>query len=246
MKEKSRWFYTDRAQASKTRAVVFIVHGLNLRPSKMDPLAEFFARHNCDVLRSALGDDPKKWEEKFSDDYEKAREHAEIMQRPLYFVGYSLGALIGLSFIHTHPEHEIKKMALFAPAIKTRWYTSISAWLAKLFPRGSLPSFNLKEYREREKTTLAEYKKMHELQKSLADASFALPAVILSSPKDELVDHRKLVKFARANSPWAVEEVSNLNSPLSKKYHHLMIDDMSLGQSEWEKILKILTGHFTL
>jgi alpha-beta hydrolase superfamily lysophospholipase len=245
MKEKSRWFYTE--QTHETKAVVLIVHGLNLHPKKMDVLAKFFTDHNCDVLRSALGDDPKRWEEKFENDYDKAREQSEILERPLYFVGYSLGALVGLAFLEAHPFHSVKKMALFAPAIHTKTFTKLSAALAFLFPKGSLPSLNLKEYRERNKTTLAEYKKMHELQRKIKSVnSFSLPTIVIASRKDELINHPKLEKFAGKNPLWKVEEISNSDSPLPKKYHHLMIDDMSLGRFQWEKILNILAAHFTL
>lgn len=245
MKEKSRWFYTE--QTHETKAVVLIVHGLNLHPKKMDVLAKFFTDHHCDVFRSALGADPSMWEEKFESDYEKAREQAEILERPLYFVGYSLGALAGLAFMEGHPFHALKKMALFAPASHTKKFTKLSAMLAYLFPKGKLPSLNLVEYRDRDHTTLAEYKKMHEWQRKIkTENNFSLPTIVIASRKDELVSFGELEKFAAKNPKWKVEEISNIDSPLPKKYHHLMIDDISLGQFQWEKILNILAGHFTL
>lgn len=244
MKEKSRWFYTN--EPARTKAVVLLAHGLNLHPKKMDALARFFTEHNCDVLRIALGPDPKKWEEKFGDDYDKAREHADILQRPLYFVGHSLGALTGLYFMLKNPVHEFKKMALFAPAIHTRPFARLSAWLSYIVPGGCLPSLNLQDYRERDYTTLAEYRKLYEFQKEVRQAKIEIPALIILSRKDELIHYKKMEKFASQNSNCTLMEISNQGSPLPKKYHHLMIDDRSLGQSEWEKILKNLTAYFTL
>jgi pimeloyl-ACP methyl ester carboxylesterase len=244
MKEKSRWFYS--AQTEKTKAVVLIAGGLNLDPKKMDTLALFFSRIHCDVLRIAIGPDPLQWEDKFADDYDRAREHADVLGLPLYFVGYSLGALLGLHFMSKHSDHLIKRIALFAPATQTKAFTKITAWLALLFPKGSLPSLNLTDYRDRNYTTFAEYKKMHEIQKEIHRKTFHVPALIFSNPKDELIDHRKLEKFAGMNAEWKVMALSNQGSPLSRKYHHLMIDDQSLGRSEWEKILKNLSIHFSL
>lgn len=244
MKEKSRWFYTG--ETAKTKAVVLIAHGLNLHPAKMDSLARFFTEKNCDVLRMALGSDPEKWEEKFADDYDKAREHAEVLERPLYFVGYSLGALAGLHFMLKNPDHEFRKMALFAPAIHTKAFARLSAWLSYIVPGGCLPSLNLKDYRERNYTTLAEYRKMYEFQKDVQPAAVGIPALIILSRKDELIHFKKMEKFASQNRNCTLMEISNHGSLLPKKYHHLMIDDMSLRQSEWEKILKNLTAHFTL
>lgn len=244
MKEKSLWFYTN--DTARTKAVVLIAHGLNLHPKKMDHLARFFTDQNCDVLRIALGSDPLKWEEKFGDDYDKAREHAEVLERPLYFVGYSLGALTGLYFMQKNPTHVFKKMALFAPPVHTRAFARLSAWLSYLIPGGCLPSLNLKEYRDRPYTTLAEYRMMYAFQKEVAKTSLTIPALIILSRRDELIHYKKMEKFASQNGHSTLLSISNHGSPLPKKYHHLMIDDLSLGQSEWEKILKSLTAHFAL
>jgi len=244
MKEKSRWFYTT--ETAQTKAVVLLAHGLNLHPKKMDVLAEFFTNSHCDVLRISLGPDPLQWEEKFKDDYDKAREHAEVLGLPLYFVGYSLGALTGLHYMMKHTDHEFKKMALFAPAIQTKAFTKLSAYLSFLFPRGCLPSLNLREYRDRNFTTLAEYKVMYQMQHELQMHSCFIPALIFASTQDELIHYANLAKFAGAQEHWKMITISNQDSPLPKKYHHLMIDDQSLGQSEWQKILKNLTAYFEL
>lgn len=249
MKEKSRWFYTRESAGQgtvTTKAVVLLAHGLNLHPKKMDVLAQFFTESHCDVLRISLGPDPFQWEEKFKDDYDKAREHAEVLGLPLYFVGYSLGALTGLNFMMKHTDHQFKKMALFAPAIQTKAFTKISAYLSFLFPRGCLPSLNLREYRDRDFTTLAEYKTMYQMQKELKVPQIFIPALVFASTQDELIHYSNLAKFAGTQKDWQLITISNQGSPLPKKYHHLMIDDQSLGQSEWEKILKNLTAYFDL
>ncbi len=242
--EKSKWFYTEFKE--DTQAVVLLAHGLNLKPSKMDQLASFFNSKKCDVLRISLGDNPDRWEEKFNNGYDEALEHAQILERPLYFVGYSLGALMGMHFLATHPHHQIKKLSLFAPASHTRLYTRIPSLLFYLFPKSALPSFNLPDYRSREVTTLLEYKKMHELQKEIKENDFYLPTLVIQNPKDELVDSSELTKFASSNSYWSTLEISNRESQLPKKYHHLMIDENSCGQPMWQKILKNLTAHFSL
>ena len=244
MKEKSRWFYTR--DTAHTKAVVLLAHGLNLHPKKMDALAQFFTESHCDVLRISLGPDHLHWEEKFKEDYEKAREHSEVLGLPLYFVGYSLGALTGLHFMMKHPVHQFKKMAVFAPAIQTKAFTKVSAYLSFLFPRGCLPSLNLREYRDRNFTTLAEYRRMYEMQKELQFYKSSIPALVFASTQDELIHYTNLEKFAGTQPSWKLVTISNHDSPLPKKYHHLMIDDRSLGQSEWEKILKNLTAYFDL
>ncbi|MGZ3789962.1 MAG: alpha/beta hydrolase [Bacteriovorax sp.] len=244
MKEKSEWFYTE--YKSDTKAVVLLAHGLNLDPKKMDELASFFNSKKCDVLRIALPENPSLWTDQFGDDYEAALEHAEILQRPLYFVGYSLGALVGMYYMATHPNHQFNKLALFAPASHTRLYARIPALLSFIFPRASLPSLNLVGYRKRNKTTLAEYQKMIQLQHEIKSNDFNLPTLLIVSSRDELIASGKLSKFAALNPLWKTLQVSNRESQISKKYHHLMITEESLGHSMWQKILKNLTEHFSL
>jgi alpha-beta hydrolase superfamily lysophospholipase len=246
--EKSKWFHSDFNE--DIVAVVLIAPGLNLLPSKMDELAKYFASKKCDVFRISLGENPDNWAEKFSDSYDEAQEHAEIIQRPLYFLGFSLGALLGVHYIARHPFHQFKKCILMAPATHTKIYTIIPAMLASIFPTGSLPSFNLKNYRERPRTTLAEYKKMNSLQKeinnSLKKNDLNIATLLITTPEDELVASSKLTKFAATNKLWKTLSITNKESLLPKTYHHLMIDSDSIGLKEWEKMLQSLSDHFVL
>ncbi|MFA6238418.1 MAG: alpha/beta hydrolase [Bacteriovorax sp.] len=247
MSEKTKWFYTEFK--NDTRAVVLLAHGLNLRPDRMDQLAIFFTSNKCDVLRISLGADPDKWVDRFHDDYDAALEHAEVLQRPLYFVGFSLGALIGIRFLLKHSDHQFKKLVLFAPATHTHFYTAIPAMLGHLAPSIGLPSMNLLNYRERKSTTLNEYKKMHELQNdikyALKNNSINIPTLLITSPNDELVESSKLIKFAQSNPHWQCLEVSNHGSQLPRKYNHLMIDSEALGPEQWEILLKRLISHLS-
>lgn len=248
MSEKTNWFYSGLN--TDNLAVVLLAHGLNLRPDKMDELAGFFIANKCDVLRISLGANPDNWENIFEDDYESALRHAQKLDRELYFVGFSLGALMGVHYILKHGDHQIKKMALLAPATHTHWYTSIPAILGYLFPSIGLPSLNLENYRERNNTTLNEYKKMRDLQrrikKELEINTINIDTLLITGPHDELVDNEKLNKFAQSNPHWSTLEVTNSKSPLIKKYNHLMIDSQAIGPEQWEILLKHLKSHFAL
>lgn len=246
--EKSKWFHSE--SKNETMAVVLIAPGLNLLPSKMDSLASFLASKNCDVFRISLGVNPKYWTDNFSDAYNIALEHAQIIQRPIFFLGFSLGALVGVHYIIRHEEQQFCKIVLMAPATHTKPYTIIPAVLASIFPNGSLPSFNLENYRERPKTTLLEYKKMRILQKelknSLKNNVLNIPTLLITDPQDELVNSHKLTKFAALNPLWTSLKLTNEGSLLPRKFHHLMIDSEAIGAAEWDKLLKHLTLHFGL
>lgn len=246
--EKSKWFYSKFRE--DTKAIVILAHGLNLLPSKMDELALYLASKKCDVLRISLGSDPEKWTTKFSDYYDEALEQSEILERPLYFLGYSLGALLGVDFIVNHPQHKITKCALIAPATHTKLMTKLLSVGGILFPKLSIPSFNLEKYRQQPRTILLSYKIINHLQKKLKklfnEKSISIPTLLVTSKDDELINSSRLTKLAALYPNWATLELTNKRSQLPIKYHHLMIDSESLGRDEWEKLLKILTIHFAL
>lgn len=137
-----------------------------------------------------------------------------------------------------------------APATHTRFYTLIPALLARIFKKGSLPSWNLENYRQKSKTSLEEYKQIHDLQREIKSFlhknSVEVSTLLITNPKDELVASNRLTKFAATNPQWKALSITNKGSQLPKKYHHLMIDKEVLGDLEWENLLKSLTNHFGL
>lgn len=248
MSEMDKWFHNDSKE--NTKAVILVAHGLNLLPSKMDELAHFFTFKNCAVLRISLGNNPKEWIYKFSNSYNSALERSKIFNCPLYFLGFSLGALIGIHYIIKNPKHQFKKCVLMAPATHTKFYAKIPAFLYFIFKKGSLPSFNLKDYRDRPKTTFAEYQEIRAIQKeikiSLTKNELHIPTLVIFAPKDELINSSKLVSFASSNPFWKTLKMANKESRPYRKYHHLMIDSKALGPKEWAKLLNNLTSHFAL
>lgn len=247
MSTNSLWFYTS---ANIKTGIVILAHGLNLKPSKMDQLACFFSAKGCDVLRIELGRNPNLWSKNFHYDYVRAALRAKEELLPMYFVGFSLGALVGVHYMLTHTDHQFQKVALLAPACHAHWYTFFPAMLGHIFPWISLPSFNLADYREGPSTTLLEYKKMHglakEVQKHLQVRPLDIPLLLIYSPKDELVSHQSLKNWAKSEPQCTSLEISNQTSQLPKKYHHLMIDELTLGPKDWEKLIHAFIRHFSL
>ncbi len=248
--EKSKWFPSE--YKADIHAVVLIAPGLNLLPSKMDQLAHFLASKKCDVLRISLGNKPDLWTETFSDAYDEALEHAEILQRPLYFLGFSLGALLGVHYLIRHPHHKFQKAILLAPATHTNLWNLIPAFLGNFFPKLKIPSLNLPNYRQSSSTTLFEYKKIYDLQNQIKNNlkndknEINIPTLLIFNSQDELVDTHKLSKFAGLNPMWRTLKLTNYDSLLPRKYHHLIIDSEAIGAEGWEKVLKSLTGHLSL
>ena len=85
-----------------------------------------------------------------------------------------------------------------------------------------------------------------EIQSDLKKNELNISTLLVINNQDELVASNKVAQFADSNPHWKTLMLTNQGSPLSKKYHHLMIDSASLGEQEWNKLLKSLATHFDL
>ncbi len=256
-KETSKWV---EAKTDKPKAIALVAHGLNLRPSKMDSLVEVLTEENIEVLRISLGghrgskreglfNSHQGWRNEFQAHYCLALKKASKESLPIYYLGFSLGALIGLDFLNTQDFHHIKKMVLISPASDVHWYSKIPGKLGWIGGRISLPSKNLKEYRSQPSTSLASYKSMKLSQESLEDMninSLNIPTLIYVDPDDELVSLKKIKDRISKNSldHWKLSTISNEGSTLKKTYHHLIVDRPSMGPKVWDRVTTDIKNHF--
>ena len=135
-----RWYKNQGRE--KTKGVALVIHGLNLRPDKMQTIISVLAESGMDVLRLSLRGHGENYTHRADMDEEQARleafkavsfplwlneaylaytqvrEKAAQKKVPLFFVGFSLGGLIGLDLFASQPEVYYDRMILFAPAIK--------------------------------------------------------------------------------------------------------------------------------
>lgn len=254
--ELSKWINPK----SQIKAISLVAHGLNLRPSKMDALSKELSKSGIKVLRVSLAGHrgSKKeglytthdaWRNEFQAHYCLAYKEAKSQGVPLYFLGFSLGALVGLDFLNTQEHHDISRMLLIAPASDVHWYSEIPGKLGWIGGRISLPSKNLKEYRSQPSTSLASYRSMKKAQASLKKMnvkSLNIPTLIYVDPDDELVSLKKINKRIKENKldQWNTKELSNSGSTLKKTYHHLVVDKASMGPHQWELLKRELKRHF--
>lgn len=255
--ETSKWF---SAIGPKAKAIALVAHGLNLKPSKMNSLVKVLTNENIEVLRVSLGGHRgsqreglytthQGWRNEFQAHYCLALKKAKRDSLPIYYLGFSLGALIGLDFLNTQDFHQVKKMILISPATDVHWYSKIPGKLGWIGGKISLPSKNLKEYRSQPSTSLASYTAMKKSQKSLVDMninSLNIPTRIFVDPDDELVSLKKIKKRISKNSldNWKLEAISNKGSTLKKTYHHLVVDKDSMGPKVWERVTTQIKNHF--
>jgi len=247
-------FVWIRSKAS-VKAIAVVVHGLNLKPEKMNSLSEVLNQEGVDVLCLALAghrDDRtnsllemKKvrrldWLQEFHSAYAEARQESEKRHLPLNFLGYSLGALLGLDAMAGDPTLRFERLILVAPAVGLKippfLLKVLGAILGKTFMIGSQ---NLKDYRAQPGTSLAAYAALASSHRSLPSncpESFRIPTLVMIDPKDEFVSLKKLRKWIKnkdLQSIWKVVEISSPRSLNEKVRHHLMVDEASVGVQNW-------------
>lgn len=257
--------WVDQPQNSKPKAVVILLHGLNLKPAKMDGWANMLTQNGALVIRFALyghrgffGEmaqvKEEVWRKQFVEALEKAQELSLQHKAPIHFMGFSLGALVGLeSLTHFAKSNiAIEKMVLIAPAIATPWYShaavSMFSWLGRGF---TLPSRSPKHYRANNGTTIAAYQALFELKKSIHDKKFLncnVPALILIDKHDELVPMEGVKKIINDNklSHWQLEVVDNRNAYRNFGFRHLMVDEEAVGPDLWKALAKKVIHHLNL
>lgn len=245
------------------KAVIVLVHGLNLKPEKMNALADFLRAQGADVLPVTLSghggtmEEFKKasrdiWIGEMQDAFGRAGRRAKENNAPVYFVGYSLGALVGLDFLNSVEGENARcgKMVLLAPAISIRGRSYLLKLLG-MFPSMVIPSLSPEDYRAHSGTPMAAYKALFQSVSSLEKEGLArsnVPTLVLVDPKDELVSAEGLGALTRQFrlDQWKLLEVTNAGSPLKKKYHHLIVDENALGTDQWRQMRDAIKDHLGL
>jgi alpha-beta hydrolase superfamily lysophospholipase len=254
--ENPRWaFSTD----TNPKGVFLVVHGLNLKPSALDPLCGFLASQGFHSYRITLRGHNEPQGESF-DAAEWQRDVAEatatIRSRfpdlPFYALGYSIGGLLLTNAFDSNSSITTPRgMILLAPAISLRTFADVATTLSIPPPLSwSVPNLAPPAYRRYELTpifwytnTLALYDTMESIQ--TASRLKRIQTLVVLNPNDELVSEggtRRWIEEHLLTPEWRVELIHPAPSEGLLK-EHLIIDQTSLGESEWTH-LRSLVGAF--
>ena len=234
------------------RGTVILVHGLNQRPSSLDPLADEIRTLGYNTYRITLHGHEVEGTEAFTEsDWEEdlLRAYHTVERQPgstpIYLLGYSLGGLLVTRVLDTHPELTPRGVILLAPALSLRVLPQ-SGYLLTLFPPTTLSVPNVAPPRYRRfantplfwyRNTLHLYSATRTLQNPQRLAS--VPTVIVANPRDELVSLSGLHEWLQDNqlaSNWNMRTIRPAGiSPTTPE--HLIIDQYSLGFPVWENLL---------
>ena len=236
--------------------MALLIHGLNLRPERMSGIAEMLAKRGVECLNLSLSGhaaaDPERletfksvsrnqWLGEARQAYQLARERADALGAPLLLVGFSLGAAIGGDLASGSPgEVHFDAMILFAPAFSIHWYTRMLRCLSPL-PRLALKSFSPADYAANPVTPVAAYSALFQSIAAVRAQHARVTtgdALIFVDPKDELVSFRGLEALCaeQGGGRWQLVSVSKRLRSDRRDFHHLIIDEESLGPERWAEV----------
>ena len=252
-------------QLTQPRSCAWLLHGLNTKPEKMNSLLEHLKKHSPNASVGVLSGHQSEmkpheevtasiWRREFSTQWNDAISDCSRSDDRRIFVGYSLGALTALSLLDGSTEIQAPThMILIAPALKLRKKVALVKMLSWL-PFGALPSPNHKDYRARDWTSFSAYNALFELnnawQKNSWKISRTIPTVLFLAKEDELVDSQSIAEKVKEFPLWKNTWISNETATLKPAYHHLILDEASVGKDSWaimkshiDQLLRIESKH---
>lgn len=234
-----------------TLAVTLVVHGLNVKPAAMEPLITWLTHQGSAVYLVQLSGHyesgtpikevtPALWQEEMSAGYHKAKQATADNGVPLYFLGYSLGALLGQTMIILQQESAcFDRQVLLAPATAIRTRSYLLRLLFFLGKQWMLPSFTPEAYRANKALPLHIYQCLFAEEKKLLKgmcSQLDIPTLIILDPKDELISYQKLQRLIKQYK-LTQSKVLALHHHLegrAGRYHHLILNEETMGATNWQ------------
>ncbi|MDA8126177.1 MAG: alpha/beta fold hydrolase [Deltaproteobacteria bacterium] len=263
----ARWHH--KSLFKRLRGVAVVVHGLNLKPERMTSLIRLLNRAGIEAVNVSLyghgdnylpGGNPEEarlesfrsvtyalWSSEVYEAYRKAHLLAKRKKVPVFFIGYSLGGLLGCELIVSRTDVRFDRMVLLAPALKIQ----LQPYLLKVllpFPDYVLDSLSPIAYRANKGTPMSGYKALfaalERFEKNL-NARLNLPTVVFLDPEDEFIsyeDTQALIEEKQLDR-WTLRAVQKTLPVAVSHAHHLLIDEAVLGKAAWTPMGEALVRH---
>ncbi|MFO7556304.1 MAG: alpha/beta hydrolase [Desulfobacterales bacterium] len=266
------WFNAETSD--KKTGVALVIHGLNLRPGKMESIISLLAHYGMDVLNVSLRGHGQNFTQKEGVDirsarmdafktvsyqlwidethraYRLAKKRSDEKNVPLFFIGFSMGGLMGADLFASYPDVCFDKMVLFAPAFKLHGITYFGKLLSP-FPRLVIPTLASTSYLTNSGTPMAAYNALFEAVRHFnknIHRKLNIPTIILIDKKDELVSYQGLRRMVEKENldQWKFHLIQKGQIDVKEKMNHLIIDEPSVGKDIWNEIQTIIIKHLLL
>lgn len=261
-------YWHHAADPNKINGVALVIHGLNLRPDRMEPIIALLTDSGIDVLNLSLrGHGPnhcheadidnarleafktvsyKLWIDETYRAYQHARKRSDQKKTPLFFIGFSLGGLMEAELPLTYPDVAFDRMVLLAPALSMHAINYITKLLSP-FPRLVIPSVASKHYRANSGVPMAAYNALFEAVEHFntnAGPKINIPTLILVDPRDELISYKGLKRLAENKQldQWKFHDIRK-DEGIKNVLHHLIVDEASVGKDMWNEMKTAIINH---
>ena len=236
--------------------VILVIHGMNNNAGMMDPLIKVI--NDCGIIAARLtlaGHDcivSTKFDGSLSvwlADVQLA--YKNIVERypnsKVSGLGFSLGGALLVTSIDQYPAINFEKLILLAPALRLRWYLRMLqplCFLGRL--KYSVPNFVPAAYRTYRFSPVTNYASTSDAVRAVTRLSnpdrFSETKVLLAmSLKDNLLHLRGMPRWLRLNRLASWELVTlNAQPEIAKTLNHLVVDQQTLGASEWQRLTNII------
>jgi esterase/lipase len=175
--------------------------------------------------------------------YTQVRKRSAQKKVPLFFVGFSLGGLIGLDLFASQSEVQYERMVLFAPAVKLH-RTHYLARMLSPFSRLVIPSLAPDSYLSNKTgTPMAAYNALFEGLKQFekhVNQRINVPTLIFIDEEDEFIPVRafKDLKAEKKLDQWKLYIVKKEAPANQDTFHHHIIDEYSTGKAVWQEMME--------
>ncbi len=244
------------SSTNPVKGYALLVHGLNNKPEVMDDLGLYMLTLGIESFRLALTGhkgDPEEMRHVSTSDWQRdvyqgfclVYEKAKKSGLPLYLIGYSLGGMIPLEIMGepTGTPVVFTKQILFAPALATHWYVQGIRIFVIFGDDYLIPARVPKEYIVNKGASVIAYKNLDSLLDTLKaqkkSEGISQKTLIFLDPDDELISSKGLLAFINSKNlhpAWTLRFIQDRDSSFRPLYHHLIIDQRSLGPKTWESV----------
>ena len=180
--------------------------------------------------------------------YQMAKKKSDLYGKPLFFIGFSMGGLLGVDLMTSNPNVNFDKMVLFAPAI-AMLQRNYLIQIFSPFPGLVIPSASDKPYLANDGTPMAAYNALFDMHAHFEDhldpQKINMPTVVFIDAEDELVSYDSLGQMVQKHelNQWTVYPVKKDKTVTEVDMHHLIIDAASVGKYMWQEIVEVTTTH---
>ncbi len=265
-----RWH--NRKSHIKLNGVALVIHGLNCRPDKMTAIIAKLNARGIDCLNLSLRGHGENytpitnttsadarmqafksvtyplWKNEAYQAYRLVERKSHLHGAPLFFVGFSMGGLLGVDLFASNPNVKFDSMVLLAPALKMRARNSLLKILSP-FPGIVVPSIAIRSYLANDGTPVAAYNALFEMNahfENNPDPKINIPTIVFIDKQDELISFSGLQEMVRNQNldQWKIHAVKKDKTATEVKMYHLIIDEASAGSKMWQEIVDATITHF--